>query len=144
MDHKEIKRLIQLMQNGGLSVLEIKEGDTSIRLEKGMGTAAASAPVHALPPVPAAVPELDAGVVDLNNVREIRSPMVGVFYAAPSPEATAFCQRGSKVKKGDVLCVIEAMKLFNEITSDFEGEVVDICAENGQLVEFGQVLFKIY
>ena len=70
--------------------------------------------------------------------------MVGVFYQAPSPEADPYVHVGSKVKKGDVLCVIEAMKLLNEITADTDGEIVDVCVENGQLVEYGQVLFKIF
>ncbi len=70
--------------------------------------------------------------------------MVGVFYEAPSPEAEPFVKVGSKVKKGDVLCVVEAMKLLNEITADADGEIVDVCVENGQLVEYGQVLYKIF
>ena len=82
--------------------------------------------------------------VDFNNLKEVKSPMVGVFYQAPSPEADPYVRVGSKVKKGDVLCVIEAMKLLNEITADTDGEIVDVCVENGQLVEYGQVLFKIF
>ncbi len=82
--------------------------------------------------------------VDFNHVTEVKSPMVGVFYAAPSPDAEPFVQVGSKVKKGDVLCIIEAMKLMNEITAEQDGEIVDICVQNGDVVEYGQTLFKIF
>ncbi len=74
---------------------------------------------------------------------EVKSPMVGVFYAAPSPDAQPYVTVGTKVKKGDILCIIEAMKLMNEITSDRDGEIVRICVENGQVVEFAQPLFQI-
>ena len=102
------------------------------------------------PPAPASaasaapVATQDGTPVDFNNLKEVKSPMVGVFYQAPSPEADPYVRVGSKVKKGDVLCVIEAMKLLNEITADTDGEIVDVCVENGQLVEYGQVLFKIF
>ena len=76
-------------------------------------------------------------------MREIKSPMVGVFYASPSPDAAPFVQVGSKVKKGDVVCIIEAMKLMNELTADMDGEVVDVCVNNGDVVEYGQPLFKL-
>ncbi|HML49609.1 MAG TPA: acetyl-CoA carboxylase biotin carboxyl carrier protein, partial [Clostridia bacterium] len=75
---------------------------------------------------------------------EVKSPMVGVFYAAPSPESPPFVKRGDRVKRGDVLCIIEAMKLLNEIAAEADGEIADICVENGQVVEYSQTLFKIY
>jgi acetyl-CoA carboxylase biotin carboxyl carrier protein len=84
------------------------------------------------------------GSVDFNEISEVKSPMVGVFYQAPSPESEPFVKIGGRIKKGDVLCIIEAMKVMNEITADVDGELVDICAENGQIVEFGQTLFKVY
>lgn len=77
------------------------------------------------------------------DIREIKSQMVGVFYAAPSPDSEPYVNVGSKVAKGDVLCIIESMKLMNEITSDMDGEIVRVCVENGQIVEFGQPLFHI-
>ena len=80
--------------------------------------------------------------MDFNRVHEIRSPMVGVFYAAPSPQEEPFVSIGARVKKGDVLCVIEAMKLMNEIVADQDGEVVDVCVSNGQAVEYGTPLFR--
>ena len=80
--------------------------------------------------------------IDFNHITEVKSPMVGVFYAAPSPDAQPFVQVGSKVKKGDVLCIIEAMKLMNEITAEQDGTIVEICAQNGQAVEYGTPLFR--
>ena len=78
-----------------------------------------------------------------SGAAEVKSPMVGVFYSAPSPESDPFVHIGNTVKKGDVLCILEAMKLMNEIQAEQDGEIVDICAKNGDVVEFGQVLFKI-
>ena len=82
--------------------------------------------------------------MDFNDVTGVVSPMVGVFYAAPAPAEKPFVAVGDRVKKGDVLCVIEAMKLMNEITADRDGEVVDICVQNGDMVEYGQTLFKLF
>ena len=91
---------------------------------------------------PQAEDERGAGV-DFNNLAEVTSPLVGVFYASPSPDAEPFVKVGSMVKKGDVLCIVEAMKLMNEIVAEQDGTVVDICAHNGDVVEFGQTLFKL-
>ena len=151
MKIEEIRELAQIMKENGLGVLELQEDGTSLRLE----TACATAPVvqavvpAAAPAAPAPAPTAPATAqegtpVDFNNLKEVKSPMVGMFYQAPSPEAAPYVRVGSKVKKGDVLCVIEAMKLLNEITADTDGEIVDVCVENGQLVEYGQVLFKIF
>lgn len=151
MKIEEIRELAQIMKENGLGVLELQEDGTSLRLE----TACEAAPVvqavvpAAAPAAPAPAPTApataqDGTPVDFNNLKEVKSPMVGMFYQAPSPEADPYVRVGSKVKKGDVLCVIEAMKLLNEITADTDGEVVDVCVENGQLVEYGQVLFKIF
>ena len=101
-----------------------------------------AAPVAA-PAAPAPAPAAEETNVDFNRTREIKSPMVGVFYAAPSPDAKPFVEVGSKVKKGDVVCIVEAMKLMNEISAEFDGEVVDICVHNGDVVEYGQTLFKL-
>ena len=84
------------------------------------------------------------GVLDYNLVSDIKSPMVGVFYSAPSPESEPFVSRGSKVKKGDTLCIIEAMKLMNEVIAERDGEIVEVLPKSGELVEFGQVLFRIF
>ncbi len=157
MDIKNIKTLVDLMNQGGLTSLEVCEGETKIRLEKAASRQEAPPPPAA--PVsdakrasegePASDAETAASVpdgraLDFNNLIEVRSPIVGVYYSAPSPDADPFVSIGSKVKKGDVLCIIETMKLMNEITSEHDGEIADICIKNGDIAEFGQVLFKIF
>ena len=141
MKIEELRELAQIMKENGLGILELQEDGTNLRME----AASAAAPAAPAPAASAApVATQDGTPVDFNNLKEVKSPMVGVFYQAPSPEADPYVHVGSKVKKGDVLCVIEAMKLLNEITADTDGEIVDVCVENGQLVEYGQVLFKIF
>ena len=155
MNIKQIKALAQILAQNDLSALEINEGETHIRLERTVAQPAAQAgAVLVAPPMPAAAaqpaqeapasaPVEDPGV-DFNDVFEAKSPLVGVFYAAPSPGAEPFVRVGSRVKKGDVLCIVEAMKLMNEIQAERDGEIVDICAHAGDVVEFGQTLFKLY
>ena len=153
MNLRQIRELVRLLESSSLSVLEIEEADLRVRLEKGQ-TAGLAQPVPAALPQaePAALPVETApapapvadGTVDFNRLKEVKSPLVGIFYAAPSPGAEPFAGVGSRVKKGDVLCVVEAMKLMNEITADADGEVIDVCVQNGQVVEFGQILFKLY
>ena len=155
MNIKQIKALAQILAQNDLSALEINEGETYIRLERTVAQPAAQAgAVLVAPPMPAAAaqpaqeapasaPVEDPGV-DFNDVFEAKSPLVGVFYAAPSPGAEPFVRVGSRVKKGDVLCIVEAMKLMNEIQAERDGEIVDICAHDGDVVEFGQTLFKLY
>ena len=153
MNLRQIRELVRLLESSSLSVLEIEEADLRVRLEKGQ-TAGLAQPVPAALPqaVPAALPVETApapapvadGTVDFNRLKEVKSPLVGIFYAAPSPGAEPFAGVGSRVKKGDVLCVVEAMKLMNEITADTDGEVIDVCVQNGQVVEFRQILFKLY
>ena len=153
MNLRQIRELVRLLESSGLSVLEIEEADLRVRLEKGQTASVAQTVPSALPQaVPAALPVETApapapvadGTVDFNRLKEVKSPLVGIFYAAPSPGAEPFAGVGSKVKKGDVLCVVEAMKLMNEITADADGEAIDVCVQNGQVVEFGQILFKLY
>ena len=155
MNIKQIKALAQILAQNDLSALEINEGETHIRLERTVAQPAAQAgAVLVAPPMPAAAaqpaqeapasaPVEDPGV-DFNDAFEAKSPLVGVFYAAPSPGAEPFVRVGSRVKKGDVLCIVEAMKLMNEIQAERDGEIVDICAHDGDVVEFGQTLFKLY
>ena len=155
MNIKQIKALAQILAQNDLSALEINEGETHIRLERTVAQPAAQAgAVLVAPPMPAAAaqsaqeapasaPVEDPGV-DFNDVFEAKSPLVGVFYAAPSPGAEPFVRVGSRVKKGDVLCIVEAMKLMNEIQAERDGEIVDIGAHDGDVVEFGQTLFKLY
>ena len=141
MDIDTIKALTQLFNEAGLGVLEVEEGELRVRMESA---APAAAPVA----VPAVMPALSVPVVaetsvDFNNANDIKSPMVGVFYEAPAPGEAPFVRVGSKVKKGDTLCIIEAMKLMNEINATCNGEIVDICVASGDVVEYGQTLFKI-
>ena len=155
MNIKQIKALAQILAQNDLSALEINEGETHIRLERTVAQPAAQAgAVLVAPPMPAAAAQpaqeapasapVDDPGVDFNDVFEAKSPLVGVFYAAPSPGAEPFVRVGSHVKKGDVLCIVEAMKLMNEIQAERDGEIVDICAHDGDVVEFGQTLFKLY
>ncbi len=139
-----LSALAKLMQDNGLGLLELADGEQKIHLEKqaaeSAGETAARQQALALPE--GKPPESDA--VDFNKILEVKSPLVGVFYRAPSPEAKPFVELGSKVKKGDTLGMIETMKLMNEIKAEREGEIVDICVQDGQVVEFSQVLFKLF
>ena len=127
MDEANIRKYAKLMRELDLTGLEITEGDTVVRLERGAAPAAAPSPVLPLPEQKA---EETAGEV-------VRSPMVGVFYAAP------YVAVGDKVKQGDTLCIIEAMKLMNEITAEKDGIIAEVCAGNGQVVEYGTPLFRL-
>jgi acetyl-CoA carboxylase biotin carboxyl carrier protein len=142
-DINYVKELLALFENSSAGVLDLTDGEFKLRLEKA---APAPAPVLTKPEQPCAelAPSAAEQTLDFNNLREIKSPMVGIFYTSPAPGEKPFVERGSKVKKGDVLCIVEAMKLLNEITSDYDGEIADVCVSNGQVVEYGQVLFKIY
>ncbi len=146
MNVKQIRELAQIARENGLSAIEITEGESHVRIERATAPAPAAVPAPVAAPVEtalAAAPAHEETNVDFNRAREIKSPMVGVFYAAPSPDAKPFVEVGSRVKKGDVVCIVEAMKLMNEIAAEFDGEVVDICVRNGEVVEFGQTLFKL-
>ena len=149
MNIKQIRELAQIAAENGLSAIEIAEGENRVRIERAVSAPAAIPTVVSMPmaapaaPAPAPAAEAEETNVDFNRTREIKSPMVGVFYAAPSPDARPFVEVGSNVKKGDIVCIVEAMKLMNEITAEFDGEVVDICVHNGDVVEYGQTLFKL-
>ena len=134
MNEAEIRKYAMLMQELGLTGLEVKENVGVVRLER-VGAAAPAASAAAAEPVAAQSPAPSAGLL-------IRSPMVGVFYAAPTEDSEPFIKEGDHVKKGDTLCVIEAMKLMNEITAEQDGTIVEICAQNGQAVEYGTPLFR--
>ncbi|MBP3411462.1 MAG: acetyl-CoA carboxylase biotin carboxyl carrier protein [Clostridia bacterium] len=142
MNIKQIKELAQIVRENGLSALEVSENESKIRIECEQKTVqAVETNVPAQQTIRIANQEPDP--VDFNRTREIKSPMVGVFYAAPAPDAKPYVGVGSKVKKGDVICIVEAMKLMNEITAEFDGEVVDVCVRSGDVVEYGQPLFKL-
>ena len=144
LSFKEIKELIDLVTERGLSGLEIERAGFRIRIE-GARPAAVNGVVEA-PAIaaPALAPAGNAAIAaEAEGVHVITSPIVGTFYRAPSPEAEAFADVGSRVSKGKVLCIIESMKLMNEIESDVEGEIVEVYARNGQPVEYGEKLFGI-
>ncbi len=150
MDIRKIKKLIELLEESGIAELEIKEGEESVRLCRYSSVAPVPAPANiAIPQVPAA-PQPVATTASIEEAADpviaghtIDSPMVGTFYRSPSPGAPAFVEIGSQVNVGDNLCIIEAMKMMNQIESDKSGKVVAILVEDGQPVEFGQQLFII-
>ena len=149
MDLRKLKTLIDLVSDSNVSELEITEAEGKVRIVKSMGVAApvmvqqapvaaavAAAPVAVAAPVVAEAPAAPAG-------HAVKSPMVGTFYRSSSPGAAPFVQIGSVVKEGDTLCIIEAMKILNEIESDKSGVVKQVLCENGQAVEYGQALYII-
>ena len=146
VDLRKLKTLIDLVQQSGIAELEITEGEERVRISRSGPTAApqagALAPAVALAPVAAATPppaQAEASAAPEGHV--IRSPMVGTFYRSSAPGAKAFVEVGQTVKSGQTLCIIEAMKLLNEIEADRDGVVKAVLAENGQPVEYGEPLF---
>ena len=138
------------MQETGLTGLELVEGDMELRLERQQEVVAVAPAAPVMPvaaPAPAAGAEAQAASQEQAAPRKegalVLSPTVGVFYASPSPDARPFVEVGDQVKKGDTLCIIEAMKLMNEIPSEVDGTVAEICVGNGQVVEYNQPLFRI-
>ena len=144
MDLRKLKKLIDLVQESGIAELEITEGEEKVKIVKGGMVVAAPAVAPAMPerlppaaPAPAATAEVPAG----QEGHVVKAPMVGTFYRSPSPDAKAFVEVGQAVKEGETICIIEAMKLMNEIEADAAGVVKAILVENGQPVEYGQPLF---
>ena len=146
MKIEEIKELVQMMEQSTLTALELHIGDDSLRLERNTAATAPYAAPAAAAPMQAAVQSVvieQAPAAPKQQGTPVTSPLVGVFYAAPSPTDAPYVTVGSTVKKGDVLCIVEAMKLMNEITAEQDGTIVEICVENGSVVEFGQPLFYL-
>lgn len=149
MDLRKLKTLIDLVQNSGISELEISEGEEKIRIAKHFAVAPATTNIHmpaAAVAAPAAVSPAPTPVAAAPAQPEghvMKAPMVGTFYRASSPDAAPFVEVGQTVKEGDTLCVIEAMKLMNEIEADVSGVIKAIQVENGQAVEYGQPMFVI-
>ena len=153
MDIRKVKKLIELLEESGIDELEIHEGEESVRISRysqhapvaatpqfspvapGVAPAAATAPAQE----PAAVPATESAPAG----HQVKSPMVGTFYTAPSPSSPVFAEVGQHVKEGDVLCIVEAMKMMNQIKADKSGTVEAILVENGQPVEYDQPLFTI-
>lgn len=141
-DREEIKAIAEMMSETGLTSIKLKLGDHEIELERGCAAAPSVVPASAAS-VASGAGEPSAPAAEINGGTPVKSPMVGVFYAAPSPEDEPYVKVGDSVKKGDVLCIVEAMKLMNEITAEQDGVIAEICAEDGNLVEYGQTLFVL-
>jgi acetyl-CoA carboxylase biotin carboxyl carrier protein len=149
MDIRKVKKLIELLEESGISEIEISEGEESVRISRypKPGTVATSAAPAAAPPpsapaAPAAAAPAEPAAPPVRG-QQVTAPMVGTFYSGPAPGSKPFVEIGTEVKPGDTLCVIEAMKMMNQIESEFAGRVVSILVENGSPVEFGQPLFII-
>ena len=151
MDIRKVKKLIELLEESGIDELEIHEGEESVRISRHSKQVAMQQPIYAQAPAApapapaaAAAPAADAApAAPKLNGNVVRSPMVGTFYRASSPGAAPFVELGSVVKEGDTVCIIEAMKILNEIEADKSGTITQILVENGQAVEYGQPLFVI-
>lgn len=152
MDLRKLKTLIDLVSESNVSELEITEAEGKVRIVKSVAGAVVAAPVAMAAPVmaaapvaaPLASPVAEAAVLPAEPAgHAVKSPMVGTFYRASSPGAAAFVQVGSQVKEGDTLCIIEAMKILNEIEADKSGTITQVLCENGQAVEYGQPLYII-
>jgi acetyl-CoA carboxylase biotin carboxyl carrier protein len=150
MDLRKLKKLIDLVQESGIAELEITEGEERVRIARGgsVSVTPLAAPAAAAPPpaglASAAAPAAPAAApAPADEGHVVKSPMVGTFYRAPSPDAKPFVEVGGAVKEGETICVIEAMKLMNEIEADAAGTIKAILVENGQPVEYGQALFII-
>ncbi len=149
MDIRKIKKLIDLLDQTGVAEIEITEGDDSVRITRAVATAAAvaPAPIMAAPAAPVAAPAAPAPAAapaepELSG-KIVKSPMVGTFYRASSPGGTPFVEVGQNVREGQTVCIIEAMKILNQIESDFSGKVLQVLVDDGEPVEFDQPLFVI-
>ncbi|WP_257294735.1 acetyl-CoA carboxylase biotin carboxyl carrier protein [Endozoicomonas sp. YOMI1] len=153
MDIRKVKKLIELLEESGIDELEIHEGEESVRISRYSKNAPVAAPI-AYPaavsaPAPAAASAATepatapAAAEPVVSGHQVKSPMVGTFYSAPSPDAPDFATAGQQVKEGDVLCIVEAMKMMNQIKADKSGTIDAVLVENGQPVEFDQPLFTI-
>jgi acetyl-CoA carboxylase biotin carboxyl carrier protein len=151
MDIRKVKKLIELLEESGIAELEIKEGEESVRISRYSAAspvmqmaapAMAAAPVAATAPAPAIAAEAAPAPAAMAS-QQIKSPMVGTFYSSASPTSDQFVSEGQKVKLGDTLCIIEAMKMMNQIEADKSGTIRSIVVENASPVEFDQVLFII-
>jgi len=154
MDIRKIRKLIELLEETGISEIEIKEGEESLRLSRHSTSSIETPQIRYVSPPPShpaanasagsATPHVDTKPeASVSAGYKIRSPMVGTMYTSPSPEAPPFVSPGQSVKVGDILCIVEAMKMFNEIEADRAGKIVEILVANGEPVEYDQVLFVI-
>lgn len=149
MDIRKIKKLIELLDESGVAEIEIHEGEESVRISRNGSTppvmqmppeAYAQHYAPAAAPAPIAAPAVEAAEPEKVTGHEVKAPMVGTYYSAPSPGAALFIEVGQQVTKGDTICIIEAMKLLNQIEADNSGIVKAICVDNGEPVEYGQTI----
>ena len=147
MDIRKVKKLIEMLENSNLEEIEIQEGEESVRLVKSHGNHQNFQPQSIIVPQesqPQSVTEeTESAEEDMEDSNSINSPMVGTFYASASPGAKPFISVGDLVKEGDVVCIVEAMKMMNEIKSEFSGTVLSVKVENAEPVEYGQILFEL-
>jgi acetyl-CoA carboxylase biotin carboxyl carrier protein len=151
MDIRKVKKLIELLEESGIDEIEIKEGEEFVRISRRSAQAYAAAPMHYAPappvmaPAPAPAPSAAAASTEaaLPAGHVVKSPMVGTFYRSAAPSSPVFTDIGKRVAKGDVLCIVEAMKMMNQIEADADGVVKAVLVENGGAVEFDQPLFVI-
>jgi len=144
----EIRKLIKLVQSSDITEIEVSEGESSIRISRqgNVATPIAYAAPQAMAPAATPVTTQETATVSSNNTEQehvVNSPMVGTFYRSPGPDSDVFVNEGDKVKKGDTLCIIEAMKLMNEIEAEYAGVVTEILVENATPLEYGQPIFVI-
>jgi acetyl-CoA carboxylase biotin carboxyl carrier protein len=150
MDIRKVKKLIELLEESGIDELEIREGEESVRISRNRVQAMPMQQSYYAPAAPTAAPAAAQTAAPSADSAErkpaghvVKSPMVGTFYRSPSPEAPSFVEVGKQVKAGDVLCIVEAMKMMNQIEADKSGTIEAILVENGEPVEFDQPLFSI-
>ncbi len=155
MDIRKVKKLIELLEESNIDEIEIKEGEESVRISRNgaqamaMAAPVAPAPIAPVPapapaaPAPAPAPAAPGAPEPAADGHNLRSPMVGTFYRSPSPTSPAFVEVGQKVNAGDVVCIVEAMKMMNQIEADKSGTITAILVDNGEPVEFDQPLFTI-
>jgi len=148
MDIRKIKKLIELVEESGINELEISEGEESVRISRGAVAVQAAPVVQAAMAAPVAAPVLAAAApaeaaAPVISGHIVRSPMVGTYYASASPDAPAFAEVGKHVNAGDTLCIVEAMKMMNQIEADKSGVIVEVLAKNEDAIEFDQPLFII-
>ena len=151
MDIRKVKKLIELLEESGISELEIHEGEESVRISRYSQTPAtpvyappmAAAPQATISPAEAQPAQAGEAAKEEISGHAINSPMVGTFYRAPSPSSPPFVEVGQTVEEGDVVCIVEAMKMMNQIEAEVAGRITSVLASNGDPVEFGQVLFTI-
>jgi len=144
MNIKKIKELVELMNENGLTEVEIEQEGMKVKLTKraqGVVEQVVTSVAASAPPATAAAPE--GPKEEKSNRKEVKAPMVGTFYKSPAPDADDYVAVGDVVQKGDVLCIVEAMKLMNEVKAEFGGRIVEILVENAEAVEYGQTMFVV-